>query len=249
MTTESWLVPDWPAPPWVHALSTTRQGGLSHPPYDSLNLAQHVADQHEAVVQNRAILQHHAGYAVEPAWLEQVHGDRVVEALAGGTPQKADASFTTTAQQVCVVLTADCLPVLFCDKQGRGVAAAHAGWRGLSAGVLEATAQTLCSALVCSSSELLVWLGPAIGPTAFEVGDEVRDAFLNNHDVANAFRASRAGHWLMDIYAVARFRLRALGIEAISGGEHCTVNEPEKFFSYRRDGRCGRMASLIWLAE
>jgi len=243
------IIPDWSAPARVHAVSTTRVGGQSLSPYDSLNLAQHVDDNKEAVRANRAILKRLAGYGGEPAWLEQVHGNTVINAAQAEAIVKADASFTTMTNTTCVVMTADCLPVLFCDKQGKGVAAAHAGWRGLAEGVLESTLKRLCSELACSSSDVMAWMGPAIGPTAFEVGNEVREAFISQHDVASVFSETRPQHWLMDIYAVARERLKAAGVNEISGGQFCTYSDEEHFFSYRRDGQCGRMASLIWLQD
>ena len=246
---ESIIIPDWPAPARVKALTTTRIGGQSQIPYDSLNLAQHVGDNSSDVSANREHLKQLAGYSTEPAWLEQVHGKIVVNANNCGSLIAADASFSTVKNKVCVVMTADCLPVLFCDKQGRAVAAAHAGWRGLAGGVLEATLKQLCDELDCQQDEILAWLGPAIGPSAFEVGEEVRETFISQHDVASAFVAMGEGHWLMDIYAVARIRLNSAGITDISGGGYCTFNDSECFFSYRRDETCGRMASLIWLQD
>lgn len=246
---ESLIIPDWPAPNRVQAFTTTRLGGNGHTPYDSLNLAQHVGDNPADVFANRAHLKRLLGYRAEPVWLEQVHGTEVVNAGNCDSSIVADASISTSPGKVCVVMTADCLPVLFCDKQGRAVAAAHAGWRGLADGVLEATVKCLCDELACPASDILAWFGPAIGASAFEVGDEVRDAFISRHDVAPAFVATRAGHWLMDIYAVARRRLAVAGVEDISGGQYCTYTDAEHFFSYRRDGECGRMASLIWLQD
>ena len=254
MTTELRLeviTPDWPAPGRVQAFSTTRSGGQSQAPYDSLNLAQHVGDNGVDVLANRERLKQSEGYIAEPAWLDQVHGCDVVNAEDCLTPISADASLSLIPNKVCVVMTADCLPVLFCDKQGRAVAAAHAGWRGLAGGVLEATLRRLCDELACSPSQILAWLGPAIGPSAFEVGDEVRNAFMSQHAVSSAFTAVRTGHWLMDIYAVARARLgvAGVGVGDITGGEYCTFSDEAHFFSYRRDKACGRMASLIWLQD
>jgi len=243
------IIPDWSAPARVRAVSTTRIGGQSAPPYDSLNLAQHVGDSASDVSANRECLNQLAGYSTEPLWLEQVHGNTVVNADNYNSLIAADASFSATNNKVCVVMTADCLPVLFCDKQGRAVAAAHAGWRGLAGGVLEASLQQLCDELACSAGQILAWLGPAIGPLAFEVGDEVREAFIAQHDVESAFIAADKGHWLMDIYAVARARLNRAGVTDISGGEYCTFSDSEHFFSYRRNKTCGRMASLIWLQD
>lgn len=243
------IIPDWAAPASVVAISTTRHGGQSQPPYNSLNLAQHVGDNRADVAANRATLQQLAAYKAEPAWLEQVHGKVVVNAAELTAETKADASIATNSNATCVVMTADCLPVLFCNKQGSGVAAAHAGWRGLAEGVLEATLQRLCHELSCPASDIMAWLGPAISANAFEVGDEVRERFISQHDVTAAFTESRPQHWLMDIYAVARKRLNVAGVADVSGGEFCTYSDADNFFSYRREGRCGRMATLIWLQD
>lgn len=243
------IIPDWPTPARVRALSTTRLGGQSLRPYDSFNLAQHVGDNLADVNANRATLKQLAGYSDEPAWLEQVHGDVIVNAAEIKNTVKADASFTTATNSICVVMTADCLPVLFCDKNGKGVAAAHAGWQGLAGGVLEATVQRLSDELACSTTDIFAWLGPAIGPAAFEVGSEVREIFIAQHDVVSAFSETRPQHWLMDIYAIARKRLNTVGVVEISGGQFCTYRDEQQFFSYRRDDHCGRMASLIWLHD
>jgi len=233
--------PDWPAPVNVRALMTTRAGGVSAAPWASLNLGDHVGDDPAHVAANRARLRD--VLPAEPAWLKQVHSARVVE--AGGGDIEADASFTRTPGQVCAVLTADCLPVLFCDRAGSVVAAAHAGWRGLAGGVLEATV----AAMAVPPNEILAWMGAAIGPQAFEVGDDVRAAFMARHpDTAAAFVPQGApGKWLADIYALARFRLAHAGVQAVSGGGRCTFGESETFFSYRRDGVTGRLAAVIWL--
>lgn len=237
------LRPDWPAPASVRALQTTRLGGTSPAPWASFNLGDHVQDDPARVQLHRAALQAHLPTA--PAWLNQVHGIQVVNAGLYTGPVAADAAWAEAAGQVCVVMTADCLPVLFCDRAGRRVAAAHAGWRGLLDGVLEATLK----AMQMPGSELMAWLGPAIGPAAFEVGDEVRTAFLARDPAAvEAFRPSPQGRWLADIYHLARQRLTAQGVTAIYGGQWCTVSDQARFFSYRRDGQTGRMASLIWLA-
>lgn len=237
------LVPDWPAPANVRALQTTRRGGVSPAPWDSFNLGDHVGDDPLRVQANRAALRRHL--PAEPCWLQQVHGIHTVDAAQTADLPTADASFARQAGAVCAVMTADCLPVLFCDRAGTVVAAAHAGWRGLQAGVLEAT----LVAMAVPAGEVLAWLGPAIGPAAFEVGDEVRAAFLAvDPAAAAAFKPHASGKWLADIYLLARQRLQAAGITSISGGDFCTVNAPESFFSYRRDGVTGRMASLIWLA-
>lgn len=242
-----WIVPDWPAPPNVRSLLTTREGGTSLGPYASLNLGRHVGDDPLAVATNRErVLQRLAG-AGEPLWLEQVHGTRVVEAAAFSSnepPPQADAAFSQSVGAVCVVMTADCLPVLLCDDAGSVVAVAHAGWRGLLAGVLEET----IVAMGVPGRELMAYLGPAIGPQAFAVGDEVRSAFVAADAMAaRAFAPSLPGKWLADIYRLARQRLAGQGVERIFGGSYCTVSEADRFFSYRRDGRTGRMAAMIWL--
>ncbi len=241
---DAWIVPGWPAPANVKALSTTRAGGVGVAPFDSLNLGTHVGDDPAAVAANRARLR--ALLPVEPCWLNQVHGTAVVDlATAHGVPD-ADAAVSRTPGAVCVVMTADCLPVLLCDRAGTVVGAAHAGWRGLQGGVIEAAVR----AMNVPAGELMAWLGPAIGPAAFEVGDEVRAAFVADDPAAAcAFRpAGPAGKWLADLYLLARQRLAALGVTAVHGGDSCTFTEAERFFSYRRDGRTGRMASLVWLA-
>lgn len=246
---DTFLRPDWPAPPRVRAVVTTRQGGVSRPPYDSFNLATHVGDDPAAVAQNRVVLREALALPAEPLWLEQVHGVAVARLDAMGeisSPPQADACTIGRMGQVCAVLTADCLPVLFCDRAGTRIAAAHAGWRGLAAGVLEATV----AAIGVPAADLMAWLGPAIGPAAFEVGEEVRQVFMERHPMAaEAFRPNRPGHWLADIYRLARIRLAAAGVEAVYGGGLCTFSDAARFYSYRRDGATGRMASLIWLED
>ncbi|MEO7385576.1 MAG: peptidoglycan editing factor PgeF [Gammaproteobacteria bacterium] len=239
--------PDWAAPARVHAVATTRAGGDSRAPWAALNLGDHVGDDPAAVAHNRGLLRDALELPGDPAWLQQVHGTAVVAAQAAGQKSVADAAWTASAGIVCAVLTADCLPVLFCNRAGTHVAAAHAGWRGLSAGVLESAVAWLAADGVRPDS-LLAWLGPAIGPERYEVGAEVRDAFLQaDPSAADAFRPHRPGHWLLDLYAAARLRLRRAGVTAISGGSFCTLAEPERFFSHRRDGVTGRQATLIWL--
>lgn len=236
------LRPDWPAPANVHAASTLRAGGFSSGAFAGLNLGAHTGDAASTVAENRRLLRTALALPAEPQWLQQVHGTAVV-ALPAVEPPIADASFSTAADQVCVVLTADCLPVLFCDRAGRWVAAAHAGWRGLCAGVLEATIKTFASA----PGEILAWLGPAIGPTAFEVGPEVRDAFCCHEARAlEAFRPGEGDRLFADLYLLARQRLQAAGVRDIYGGDLCTYSDPQRFFSYRRDRDTGRQASLIW---
>ncbi len=245
------VTPDWPAPAGVRAASTTRQGGVSRAPWDSLNLALHVGDDPGAVAQNRARLAAALDLPAAPRWLEQVHGTTVCGEGAPDGP--ADAAVSRRAGEICAVLTADCLPVLFCHRGGRCVAAAHAGWRGLAAGVLENTV----AAMACPPGEILAWLGPAIGPAAFVVGGEVREAFLaapgaDGGAVAAAFRPAEpddgGARWFADLYALARERLARAGVGAVHGGGACTWHDRTRFFSYRRDGRTGRMASLIWLS-
>lgn len=240
---------DWAAPPAVRALATTRSGGASRAPWASLNLGDHVGDEPAAVLRNRQGLRAALGLPAEPAWLQQVHGTAVVDAAAAGPRPAADAAWTGTPGVVCAVLTADCLPVLFCNRAGTHVAAAHAGWRGLAGGVLESTVGWLAAAGVRPES-LLAWLGPAIGPASYEVGAEVRAAFLRSDPAAeDAFRPVRPGHWLLDLYAAARLRLRRAGVTAVTGGDYCTLAEPDRFFSHRRDGVTGRQATLIWLEK
>lgn len=243
------IVPDWPAPAAVRAVSTTRLGGVSVPPYDFLNLGSHVNDQPAAVAENRRRLRALAGLPGEPVWLSQVHGTVVVDAALAAIGSSADASFSQRPGVVCAILTADCLPVLFCDTAGRVVAAAHAGWRGLVDGVLERTVVAL-GGQGAAPPELLAWLGPAIGPEAFEVGDEVRAAFVAaDPAAAAAFVAQNAGKWRADLFRLARQRLAACGVTRVYGGGVCTFGDPARFFSHRRDRVSGRQASLIWLAS
>ncbi len=247
MTGLALIRPAWAAPARVHAVATTRTGGDSRPPWASLNLGDHVGDDPATVLCNRELLRDALELPGDPVWLQQVHGTAVVEAARAGNGAAADASWTTSHGIVCAVLTADCLPVLFCNRAGTHVAAAHAGWRGLTAGVLESTVAWLAADGVRPDS-LLAWLGPAIGPAGYEVGAEVRDAFLRSDPAAaRDFRPSRTGHWRLDLYAAARQRLHRAGVTAISGGNFCTLAEPERFFSHRRDGVTGRQATLIWL--
>src|SRR3989338_3176003 len=239
---EHCIVPEWPAPPGVKALQTTRKGGVSASPYDTLNLGEHVSDAPLAVARNRMLL--NTLLPSEPVWLEQVHGTTVANADAADCRVQADACIARYRGSVCVVMTADCLPVLLCDKQGSVVGAAHAGWKGLAAGVIEATVQKMDIA----PPSLMAWLGPAIGQQGFEGGREVRHAFIAvQPQTSTAFISGQSGKWFADIYALARLRLNALGITRIYGGTHCTYHERDRFFSYRRDGVTGRMGTLIWL--
>jgi YfiH family protein len=251
-----WIVPDWPAPPSVRALCTTRSGGVGKGPWRSLNLGVNSGDDPADVQLNREIL---ASQLPAPAhFLQQVHGTVVTEHPGARFPAvatEADAQWTTDKGSVCAVLAADCLPVLFCNRQGTQVAAAHAGWRGLAAGVLESTVAAMHSA----PGELLAWLGPAIGPAVYQVGSEVKAAFAAEEaEGARAFVAQaesraetlgefRGERWLFDLYAMARHRLQRAGVGHISGGGFCTFSDPQRFFSYRRDGVTGRMASVVWL--
>ena len=236
-----WLIPDWPAPAGVKSCVTTRAGGVSQASFDSFNLGDHVDDCPESVATNRQRLT--SSLNIQPAWLRQVHGVVVAQADPLCVVE-ADASWTMTPGVACTIMTADCLPALFCDRAGSRVAATHAGWRGLAAGVLEATVDRLA----VPASDILVWLGPAIGPQAFEVGPEVREAFISTHpETAQAFVPSlNAGRFMADIYALARLRLAACGVTAVYGGGFCTVNDP-RFYSYRRSARTGRFASLVWI--
>ena len=250
---DTFLMPDWPAPANVRALVTTRSGGVSAAPFDSLNLAFHVGDEAGAVVENRRRLftaLNELAPCGPPQWLQQVHGTTVVEAFS--EPRKraqyfpeADAVTTTHRGLPCVVMTADCLPVFFASETGTRVAVAHAGWRGLCQGVLENMLEKFDS-----PAEVLCWLGPAIGPSAFEVGAEVREAFLAASATAeSAFTpAGEAGKYLADLYELARQRLTAAGVGFVGGGGLCTVSDAERFYSFRRESRTGRMASVIWIA-
>ena len=238
------IIPQWPAPSRVRACSTQRQGGVSTSPWDALNLGGHVGDNPDAVARNRQLLVDKADLPAMPQWLEQVHGTEVVRLTAGGNmPLRADACITDQPGVVCAIMTADCLPVLFCNRAGTEVAAAHAGWRGLCEGVLEET-------VACFNDEpdnIIAWLGPAIGPRAFEVGPEVREAFMaKDPQAVEAFLPS-GGKYLADIYTLARQRLNNVGVTQIFGGDRCTFTEKGDFFSYRRDKTTGRMASFIWL--
>lgn len=237
------LIPDWPAPANVRALQTTRKGGGSVSPYASFNLGSHVGDNPLTVARNRMLLS--ALCPSEPVWLNQVHGTTVADVGHAGCLPEADACVTTHKGAVCVVMTADCLPILLCDENGSVVGAAHAGWRGLCDGVIEATVQ----AMSMPPKTLMAWLGPAIGPARFEVGDEVRAAFVTRQpQAAAAFVPAVDGKWLADLYQLARLRLQALGINRIYGGKLCTYSDPERFYSYRRDGVTGRMGTFIWLS-
>ncbi|MRR49393.1 MAG: peptidoglycan editing factor PgeF [Rhodocyclaceae bacterium] len=239
---DDWLAPDWPAPPSVRAGVTTRGGGHSTGAHRGFNLATHVGDDPVAVAANRECLR--CQLPVEPLWLTQVHGTRCVVAEESWTGIEADACVTRSHRHVCVVMTADCLPVFLCNRSGTTVGVAHAGWRGLASGVLEASIMAMGE----PGDQLLAWLGPAIGPNAFEVGDDVREVFVTaDAETAEAFVTGAPGKWWCDIYSLARRRLFRAGLTDVHGGGLCTVSDASRFYSYRRDGVTGRMASLIWL--
>ena len=249
-----WLIPDWPAPSNVRAVTTTRTGGVSKGVYGSMNPADHVEDDPQAVRANRVILKEQLELPADPAWLIQVHGMDIVsvaEARSGtgtkpGIGIEADGIYSTKAGEVCAVLTADCLPVLICDKAGTRIAVVHAGWRGLLAGVIESALERLG----IPGSETLVWLGPAIGSSAFEVGEEVRSQFIERDPLTvEAFQQGSSDRWLLDIYRLAGIRLMKKGVNQVYGGDWCTFTDRERFYSYRRDGVTGRMASLIWMEK
>lgn len=242
--TASLIIPDWPAPKNIRAVSTTRRGGVSSPPWDSFNLGRHVGDLPSHVESNREKLAQLAQLPNEPFWLNQIHSTKVIEVqTVSDILPEADASFSQQAKQVCVVMTADCLPVLFCDANGRQVAAAHAGWRGLCEGIIENTLATF----ECPMRDIHAWLGPAIGPKAFEVGSEVRSAFIQQQaEAASCFTAYK-DKYLADLAQLAALRLQRAGVRSVSYAQRCTVSEPDTFFSYRRDGETGRLASLIWI--
>jgi polyphenol oxidase len=237
------ILPDWPAPPRVRAVVTTRSGGVSGGPFASLNLGDHVGDDPQAVASNRARLRAALRLPAEPLWLAQVHGAEVARFGVSAATPRADAAVTHRSGEVCVVMVADCLPVLFAAPAGGAVGIAHAGWRGLAAGVLERT----IDAMGVPPGDLIAWLGPAIGPEAFEVGDEVRAAFCGpDPAAARHFVVNARGRWWADLSGLARDRLAGAGVTAVYGGGPCTFTDPERFFSYRRDGLTGRFAALIW---
>ncbi|WP_215787348.1 purine nucleoside phosphorylase YfiH [Pantoea dispersa] len=238
-----WIVPQWPAPARVQAYSTTRHGGVSAAPWDSLNLGAHVGDEADCVMHNRQRVVGQLALPAMPQWLEQVHGQTVARLPAAAAVPRADAAITRESGVVCAVMTADCLPVLFCSHDGSEVAAAHAGWRGLCHGVLE---QTLAQ-FHCPATEIHAWLGPAIGPQAFEVGAEVRSAFLAQDAAADAAFRPAGEKYFADIWLLATQRLLAAGVRSVTADARCTYQESADFFSFRRDGITGRMATLIWL--
>lgn len=239
----NWISPDWPAPANIHALTTLRTGGVSIGDYHSFNLAEHVGDKLEHVAINRKRLREQFYLSHEPSWLNQTHSSDIVCADQLKGLVDADASYTERKQCVCVVLTADCLPILLCDTQGKAVAAIHGGWRGLLNGIIENSIAKL------PNTELMAWLGPAIGPQCFEVGAEVKQAFVNKGAMfSDAFILQKNNKYLADIYCLARLILNKAGVEQVYGGDFCTVTEAERYFSYRREGQTGRLATLIWKA-
>ena len=244
--TTNLIYPDWPAPKHIKAVSTTRQSGFSTQPYSSFNLATHVGDEPDIVAKNRDYLSNIARLPESPRWLNQVHGTHICESENWQLNMDADAIISHHSNHVCAIMTADCLPLLLCNQQGDKVAAIHAGWRGLAAGIIEKTV----AKLNCRPDEILVWLGPAIGPSQFEVGIDVYEAFSSHSENAyRAFEQTDVSHYLANIYLLATQRLNKLGISAIFGGKECTASDNQQFFSYRRDGITGRMASLIWISD
>lgn len=241
-----WIVPDWPAPDHVRALITTRAGGVSGGPYRSLNLGTAVDDDPAAVAANRARVR--AELPADPLWLKQVHGNRVVDAATAPRLTEADASVAAEPGIVCVIQVADCIPVLFTDRGGTVVAAAHAGWRGVAGGVLRNTVAAMAARGV-RADDVLAYVGPGIGATAFEVGNDVYQAFVTaDADAASAFVGRDDGKWLADLHALARLALRRAGVSSVYGEPLCTVDDPERFFSYRRDRITGRFAAFVWRA-
>ena len=245
MTTRKFIFPEWPAPLNIRACTSLRYDGKSQGCYQSFNLADHVGDDPECVRHNRQLLKESLQLPNEPAWLEQTHSSRVVR-IDMSNNRHADAAVSFKSENVCVILTADCLPILFCDRNGTRVAAVHAGWKGLSGGIITTTLE----ALQCPAEELLVWLGPAIGPNAYQVGDDVRDVFLSQGEqYALAFLPDNLGRWMANLYYIALLQLKDSGVKAIYGGIYCSYTDTERFFSFRRNNQTGRMASLIWMQE
>lgn len=243
------IKPNWSAPAHIHAFSTTRLGGVSLGAYQGLNLGGHVGDEQSAVLKNRALVSEVYSLPESLAWLNQTHSTtllKLTEDIVTGI--EADASWTISKNTPCVVMTADCLPVLVTDKQGSFVCAIHAGWRGLCDGIIEKSIASICLQLKTEPQHLLVWLGPCIGKTAFVVGDEVRAEFTAENKQAEQAFTVYQDRWLADLQLLARLRLKTLNVAEITASEHCTFNEPELFFSYRRDGKTGRMATVTWIA-
>ena len=237
------LKPDWPAPPGIQACCTTRRGGVSQAPFDSLNLGLHVGDNAEDVARNRDRLRDALQLPGEPSWINQTHSTRVIT-LEQDDGRDADAAITREPGRIAVVMTADCLPILLCNRQGSEVAAIHAGWRGLQAGVLQGTISTMQS----PPRQLMAWIGPGISQGCFEVGEEVYAAFVDADAAATSwFLANRPGHWLCDLAGLAESVLRQQGVADVLRSPHCSYRDAEMFYSYRREPVSGRMASLIWI--
>nr|WP_143413748.1 peptidoglycan editing factor PgeF [Haemophilus paracuniculus] len=242
------ITPTWNAPPQIKGFTTTRQGGVSEAPFDSLNLGSHVQDDPQAVALNRQRLVEQHRLPQAPLYLNQTHSTKVIHLPYEGQDFEADAVYTNQPNQVCLVMTADCLPVLFCNQDGTEVAAAHAGWRGLCDGVLEQTVKQFA----CPPNEIIAWLGPAISQKAFQVGQEVIDQFCAfDPQAAQAFvpDPTASGKFLGNLYQIAQQRLNKLGISQISGGDYCTYTDSQRFFSYRSEGKTGRMATLVWIEK
>lgn len=243
---KSYLIPNWPAPKNIRAYTTTRFGGFSEPPYENFNLATHVDDDPKVVQKNRAELKKILEFPAEPRWLNQTHSTITLNASACEIPQEADASFTRNPREICVVLTADCLPLLFCNEQGTEVGAIHAGWQGLCKGIIDSAMQAVQS----PHSELLVWLGPAISKDHLQLNEEVYQQYIMRDPKFAAAFSKKNGEWFLDMYHAAKINLAKYGVTKIFGGDHCTYREKDLFFSYRRDARItGRMASLIWIQD
>lgn len=243
------LLPNWPAPTWIRAFTTLRTGGHSEPPFASFNLGTTAGDNPQHVALNRLLLNHQYGLPRDAIWLQQTHSAEVIQ-LEKNTQGSltGDGVWSIQPGVPCLILTADCLPILLCDSKGSVVAAIHCGWRGILRGIIENAVSLLRTQ---TQAEILAWLGPAIGPNCFEVGSEVRDQFMTLETrLVSAFKPGvKPGKWMADIYELARLKLRAVGVNAIWGGDFCTYTDQERFFSYRRDGKTGRMASLIWIAS
>lgn len=246
MKQSDFILPEWPVPSHVRALTTTRRPGVGKPPFDALNLAGHVGDDPGAVSRNRTILGQALAWPAEPLWLQQVHGTKLVAAGHASAGAEADGCYASSGGHVCAVLTADCLPILMCDEDGTEVAALHAGWRGLAGGIIGVAMEWFSA----PPEKILAWLGPAIGPRKFEVGRDVYDAFVAvDNEARKGFQASGDEHWLADLYFLARLQFRRHGVNRVFGGDYCTYSDKDRFYSFRRDGITGRMASLIWIEK
>ncbi len=243
---ENLIIPDWPAPNNIKAFTTTRLNGVSPAPFQSFNLAHHVGDALENVLHNRTTLKKNLQLPSDPVWLNQVHSNRINHLDINDNLETADGAYTTQKNKICVILTGDCLPILLCDKTGTEIAAVHGGWRGLVSGVIESALAYFNN----SPDQIYAWLGPAIGPKVYEVGDDVRDQFVAvDKNAQLAFESIKESKWLANIYLLAQQRLQKCGVNEIFGGNFCTYTDKEKFFSHRRDKETGRMANLIWIQE